>query len=190
MLKRRLKSHADVAKKRSIQQEIFSFIRSDKIMALAGPNVDNYYKVLKQAGFKDITFFENDPFILGKQLEVSGGKYKLIFDDIINNLDSEAFYDLDFCCSVNSLGNKLRDINKLKEYTMTVSVRPVGFNKTLETLKRYENGGNYSYYYYTDTSPMITVTKTQIYVKSKSEFLLRNRDCHLESNRKNAKRKI
>lgn len=176
MLKRRLKSYAHVAKKRSIQQEIFSFIRATKIMALAGPNIDQYCRILRQAGFRDITFFENDPFILAKQLEVAGGNYKLVFDDITNNLDTDAFYDLDFCCSVSTIKDKLQVINKLPEFSMTVSVRPVGYTQTLETLKRYENGGNYQYYYYMDTSPMITVTKTQIYVKSQSEFLLSRRD--------------
>lgn len=158
----RTKKYVDVTHKRIVQNEIFNKISNPVIRALAGPNVDIYYKLLKQHGFKDITFFENDPVILATQFASSNLPYKLIFDDITNNLDAKVFYDLDFCCCVYTIAEHLPKINRLPEFSMTISPRPVGTEKTMRILKSHENGNHYNYYEYFDTVPMIVVSKTKI----------------------------
>lgn len=156
------KTYVDVTQKRAIQNEIFQKINNPNIRALAGPNIEIYYNLLKEHKFKGITFFENDYTILHKQLSsVKNLSYQLIFDDITNNLDSGYFYDLDFCCCIYTIAEHIVKINSLSEFSMTISPRPVGYERTMNILKSHENGGKYNYYYYKDTVPMITVSKTK-----------------------------
>ena len=143
----RMKTYDLVPSKREVQKRAIVPVRP-KIIGLAGPNADKYIKVLKNIGFSQIELYENDFDVYLKHK-----KHGVLFDDILNNLGKDAFYDYDFCCTIKKIERWLPQIVRTPNYSLTLAVRGVGYTETIKTFKKY---GNANYMTYMDTSPMIT----------------------------------
>lgn len=146
-----MKTYSDAIVKRQLQSQLLKS-SNPTIYGLAGPNADIYVALLKEKGFSNIVLFEKNwetyQMLLSKNLDC-----KLVFDDILNHLGKDAFYDYDFCCSIKTIEPWLPQILSTKEYSVTFSIRPVGTEETLRTFRRY---GVANCYKYKDTTPMLT----------------------------------
>lgn len=148
-------SYKESFNKRKAQDYVFSNV-SGPVVALGGPDIDVYAKMLENHGVKDLTIYENNRKVFLIQLrKVKWGS--LIFGDILINLGKKAFYDLDFCCSIYSIESYLPEIVELPKFSITLSLRPAGLNKTLEIFRKYSE---LPYLRYHDSVPMITFYKT------------------------------
>jgi len=137
--------------KRLVQNKVLKS-QNKRIIGLGGPDILDYVNILRSKGFEDITIYEKDPSVYAKQLE-DKPDCKLIFGNILENLKENAFYDLDFCASINSVEPYLHKILRIKEFVLTVSIRPIGLVETICTFNNY--GGDSEFVQYTDTSPML-----------------------------------
>lgn len=149
-------SYKNSVMKREVQDYIYKRVRNSHIIGLGGPNAKDYSRILHEKGFEKIILYENDWKVFEKQI-LDPPDCKLVYDDVLNHLGHNAFYDLDFCCSILSIEHALPDIVELPEYSLTVSIRPVGIEKTLDIFKQYEK--DFTYVIYKDTSPMIVIYK-------------------------------
>lgn len=121
--------------KRAIQDMIFPLVKQRKVITLAGPNLLSYIEKLPIA-VRHIEIWEKEPKIMMlqlPQLKEVGRKVTYVFGDIIKaSVESDAFYDLDFCCSISTAR---RHIEKFENcaYSLTLSIRPVGTQRTLSS---------------------------------------------------------
>lgn len=159
----------------------YSNIKStNSIIGLAGPNINEYIKNLRDKGFNKIQVFENNKDILLNQLGKLTDQYELGYTfGNINNcpIVNNTLYDLDYCCTTKYIDFNL--LNKLDNYILTVSLRGYGLERTLQDYadnvykipyvtksinrKGYCHVMRYntkiSLYKYRDTSPMLTIIK-------------------------------
>lgn len=144
--------------KRIVQDKIYRNVLNKNIVGLLGPSCENYVNLLSSYGFKNMIFFERDRKVFLKQI-ISNIKinYVLKFDNILNNLNENAFYDIDLMCSVYSIEDMLPEIAKLKEFSLTLCIRPCGRENTINILKKYI--AKFEVYDYTDKTPMLTILK-------------------------------
>jgi len=163
-------SYKDASSKRLVQNKILNS-QNKKIVALGGPDILDYIQLLKNKGFTDITIYENDKKTYLKQKE-QNPDCKLVYGNILHHLYEDAFYDLDFCCCISSVERYLPRILQLEEFSMTFSIRPLGFDKTFEIFKRY---GEAPFIPYRDTTPMIVFFNTKTNKNGKSSLLLQQR---------------
>ena len=141
--------------KREVQSK--TLLGGGKLIGLAGPDINTYTDIALESGFSDITIYENNKDIFLRQLSVLPKGIKLMYMDIRNHLGENAFYDLDFCCSVLGIkGQILERIIKIPRFCLTLSIRPVGLQTTIDEVNKYIK---LPYYKYCDTSPMITFFK-------------------------------
>ncbi len=156
-------SYEESVNKRSIQRNTLGLIRDRDIICLGGPSLKDYVNTLKEFKFKKIFSFEKDKKVLKLQQE-QGIEHKDVYIQEGNICDHlsyhEYFYDLDFCCCITTIEEHLEKILAIPGFTMTLSVRPLGYKETIEIINKY-NKNNYelSKFRYSDTSPMITIFK-------------------------------
>ena len=122
------------------------------VLGLAGPSVNEYIAILKELGYKDIILFENDYDVFRKQKRQKPD-CDLLFDDILNHLGQDAFYDFDFCSTIKKVEPWMPQIITIPNYSLTFSLRKEGYNGTISTFRKYTEAKYISYY---DTSAMIT----------------------------------
>lgn len=146
-----MKTYTGNLNKRDVQRISLSS-RYKTIFGLGGPNVREYVKTLKELGYKDIYLFENDYSIYEKQKRQKSD-CDLVFDNILNHLGYKAFYDYDFCSSLAKVEQHMRQIVSTPSYSLTLSLRPLGYDRTISTFRKYTDAKYVSYY---DTSAMIT----------------------------------
>lgn len=88
-------------KKLEVRTKIFSrFTRFNRLIGLAGPNLDQYVKFFASQGIKDFQIWENNRQTLLHQIVQSSNhiNLKLNFGDILNApVRTDTLYDLDFC---------------------------------------------------------------------------------------------
>lgn len=149
-------SYKNSVMKREVQSYIYDRVQNPNIKGLGGPNAKDYERILKEKGFRNITLYENNKDVFEALLK-DPPYCKLEYDDILNHLKTKSFYDLDFCCSVLSVRDYLPEIAKIPQYSMTLSLRPIGIQRTLDIVKEYEK--RFTYVIYKDTSPMIVIYK-------------------------------
>ena len=150
-------SYTNSIKKREVQNKILPFVSNGRVCALGGPDIDEYVSLLKTYGFGDITIFENDKVILLQQLYKFPQGITLMYKNILEHLNRNCYYDLDFCFSIQKIMPRLKKIVSLQEYSLTLSVRPIGTEKTVAIMKEYDP--DIKYMTYQDTTPMITFYK-------------------------------
>lgn len=122
--------------KRAVQNAIFNSLshKFNKVIGLAGPNITDYLKFMKQNGVKSAEIYEKNISQLAIQMNdfVPVIASKIQFGDIIQakSHQPKTLYDLDFCCSIN---NAYQHIQKFSDDAsiITLSIRPVGFMHTL-----------------------------------------------------------
>lgn len=174
--------------KRKVQQLIYSNIsnRYNNLIALGGPDLPVYLKLVKKTGIKEalIYEFQVDQLIaqVSKKNQVMPTVVK--YGDIIeaDNSLSKTLYDLDFCCSIMSV---IHHVSKFKSCPTiyTFALRPFSLNKSINIFVKHAYG-NLSYdlvlinekpgykeyilllsigkalsvYTYLDTTPMLVIT--------------------------------
>ena len=149
-------SYENSTKKREVQEYIFSRVRNRVIAGLPGPDIKTYLEILGRHKFNKALLYENSPRILAHQIQ-QRPNCPLVFGNILEHLKKGPFYDLDFCCSIKSILLYLKKIVELESYALTLSLRPIGEEKTCAIFKEYmKDGQEIPYFIYKDTTPMIT----------------------------------
>ena len=133
--------------KRKYQEKFFNQVKNKKIfVGLCGTNPEGYLRIIKRCKFKRIALFDIEEKNLQKLTSTTADLW-LYNEDINNNLSYiNHFYDLDYCCCINTIKKHLPKIMKIKEFTITLALRPVSEEKTLEILNSY--GRNFMYRVY------------------------------------------
>jgi hypothetical protein len=169
-------------KKKEVRDFLFSFFMDmelNKIVGLAGPNIQDYIEFCKSKGFTEFEIYEKDGLTAMHQLVQIKDKVHLHLKDIIhsNVEEQHTLYDLDYCGTVRYLKEH---IAKFKErFIMTFSCR-VPLEETLSTffntrqetiLETHTNQnpikhteyitdkGRYIFALYKDTTPMCCFAK-------------------------------
>lgn len=174
-------SYKDSVNKRTIQKIVYGKIRSKytNLIGLGGPDLPDYLKLAKKAKIKSALIYENnvDHLLVQASKKNDTIPTRVVYGNILQApSEKDTFYDLDFCCSVISV---ISHIQKFKDNPcmFTFSVRPVGFDETVNKFINTLYGENYNIsleeerieykkylivtpnksvtvYRYTDTSPM------------------------------------
>lgn len=177
--------------KRAVQASIYQKVKWNKlhkVVGLGGPNITDYLLLLRSHKVKRAQIYEYDL----AQLSIQIDHYMPVIDSEIRYADvyhadpnqSDTFYDLDFCCSIN---NARIHVQKFKHNVCyTLSIRPIGLEKTIkefaklvdntkdpefelkhshcDSSTKYKcyvlntNTKQYECYIYKDTVPMISIT--------------------------------
>jgi len=176
-------------KKRVVQSLVFkqAIKGKNKLIGLAGPNINNYLKFIKQMGIQVVDIYESHPM----QLLLQMLDYKASFNvktrvqntDIYNAPANEkdTLYDLDFDCSILLVKKHIKKF--IENSIITLAIRPVGVQKTLSIFSKLvsrekphielnvQNTKDYTLhkvvfpsktylcYQYRDKSNMITITR-------------------------------
>ena len=165
-----------------VREFLFSFfthLQLNKIVGLAGPNINDYLSFCKSKGFNEFEIYEMDALTAIHQLSNVNDAIKLKLGDIINACPDEpnTLYDLDYCVSVRHMHEHIAKFNN--NFIMTFSTR-ISLKETLDTffnvrnerlikssIKKqplqhtvyYTNKGKYVYIPYKDTSAMCCFAK-------------------------------
>lgn len=138
-------SYLESTNKRIVQKEIFSKLEKkklSKVIGLGGPNITNYLLLLNSYKVEQAEIYEYDISKLALQLR----NYKPVIDSNVTFGDvlyaesdkNNTFYDLDFCCSIDSASEHIKKFKKNVCYTL--SIRPVGFEETIKKFARLIDG--------------------------------------------------
>lgn len=159
---------------------LFAEMQLNKIVGLAGPDIQDYLNYCKSKGFTEFEIYENNGLVAMHQLiNLKDGNIQLKLKDVLEaQPDQEkTFYDLDFCGTVRYLKDH---IAKFKErFIMTFCLR-VTKEETITTFFGARNesildveesihpmkhtvyttdGGKYVYVAYSDTITMCCFAK-------------------------------
>lgn len=129
--------------KRIKQKKLFGMVQNREIfIGLCGPTPADYLQVINYRKFKTAYLLDTNPKNVAKsnlhfrgkekQLRVTGMKA-----NILDFLDLDAFFDLDFCGSIKSIEKDLPKIVKTKEFCLTVALRPISELNTINIIKKY-----------------------------------------------------
>jgi hypothetical protein len=160
--------------KKDLQRKLFRDIKADSLYCLGGPQIKDYLG-LYHSDIKHIYSYENDngTFIQQNLVELDP-RVKLVHASIITApVDMKAFYDLDFCCVIESA---FETIHKFRDcrFMVTLSMRTKGgaertksgFFEAVEETIQTEIGdiiitdkNNYLQTNYRDSSSMFTIFK-------------------------------
>jgi hypothetical protein len=173
---------AERTQKAAVRDFLFSFfahLQLNKIVGLAGPNIQDYISFLKSKGFTEFEIYEMDKLTAIHQLTNLNERITLKLGDIINASADElnTLYDLDYCVTVRHMHEH---IAKFKNNFIMTFARRVPFEETIGTffsvrdekvVKSYiydapikhtiyeSDKGKYVYIPYKDTSPMCCFAK-------------------------------
>lgn len=168
------KSYIDSNNKHFVRNLIIP--RGVNVIGLAGPDAKEYIDFFKKKGYNNISIWENDKETIVKQIpQIIGKGVTYNIGDIINApVHSNTLYDLDFCCTMDSIEPHLKKFED--NFILTVSEmwksKWDSINTFLEMrgermMKRLElsenehlimsNKRKYMIYRYFDTSPMVVI---------------------------------
>lgn len=159
---------------------LFADMELQKIVGLAGPDIQDYLSYCKLKGFSEFEIYEKNGLVAMHQLiHLKDGNIQLKLKDVIEAEANEpnTLYDLDFCATVRYLQHH---IAKFKErFIMTFCLRVskeetinTFFSVRQETILEFEefvspmrhtlyktNEGKYIYVPYKDTITMCCIAK-------------------------------
>lgn len=138
-------NYDDKILKRRWQKKFFEESKNrTRFVGLCGPNAKGYLKLINNLKFQAIILYDKD----ADNLRSIPRQNNLVRynDDINNNLHREAFYDLDYCCTISKIEQYLPNIMKIKEFTMTLSLRGKTEESTLDILHSYNRNFLYRVY--------------------------------------------
>jgi len=173
---------AERTQKAAVREFLFSFFQHaqlNKIVGLAGPNIQDYLNFLKSKGFNEFEIYEMDKITAIHQLTHLNGRVALKLGDILNANPNEpnVLYDLDYCVTVRHMKEH---IARFKNNFIMTFARRVPLTETIGTfftvrdekvVKTYvydnpvnhtvyeTDKGKYIYAPYKDTSPMCCFAK-------------------------------
>lgn len=177
-------SYKDAKKKHLIREFILQRFEFEKIVGLAGPDIEEYLDYLHKKGAKEFEIYEHNSEILAiqnaKLQDIPFDNVKVINNDILcaDSNTPKTFYDLDFCDSVKYLQEHIAKFTD--NFIMTFSTR-IGIDYTIKTffeakkeIIKYaqeihdefpytifttESGNDYLFIRYKDTAPMCCFAK-------------------------------
>lgn len=132
--------------KRSYQKFFFERAQTKKVfIGLCGPTPKGYLRRIYNAGFKHIILMDLNKTNLEKNSELveiykkKGIKLEFMNENINNFLSTNPniFFDLDYCNNINTIKQYLNQIMKLKEFTLTLSIRLISEIETKNILHKY-----------------------------------------------------
>jgi hypothetical protein len=115
--------------KHAVREFLFNHFEFNKIVGLAGPDINEYVKWCKNKGYSDFEIWENNPVIAMNQLSKVEYPLSYKFGDVINtSIEENVLYDLDYCVSVRYMEDHIK---KFKDnFIMTFSTR-IGIQETI-----------------------------------------------------------
>jgi hypothetical protein len=173
-------TYKDAKNKKAVREFIFSHYVYNKIVGLAGPDINDYITWCKSKGYSDIEIWEQDPVVMMKQLSEVKTGVSFKYGNILNASVSSrgVVYDLDYCATIKYMGEHLKKFKETK-FVMTFALR----YSEKETIKKFfrdrgeaivcseqvtspllhtryvTNNGTYLYAKYRDTTPMCVFSK-------------------------------
>lgn len=171
-------TYVDAIAKKNIREFLFSHYKFNKIIGLAGPDINHYVSWCKSKGFTDIEIWEESPDILMYQMINAQHAVNIKLGNILNaELKNNVLYDLDYCVTIKHMGEHIKKF--AKNFIMTFSLRAgIDFTikkffsdrretiiKAIEKLSPIKHtifitdNGKYIYTPYCDTSAMCCIAK-------------------------------
>lgn len=180
---RTISQNPDRSRKREVRDFLFSLfmhMHLNKIVGLAGPNIQDYINYCRSKGFTEFEIYEKDGLTAIHQLVTLNDKVTLKLTDILNaNADEpNVLFDLDYCVTGRYMEPHMAKF--LNRFIMTFSIRGVSIKETMERFFRvrnekvigtaypeypfpateyYTNKGKYLQLSYRDTAPMMCLAK-------------------------------
>ena len=169
-------------RKKEVRDFLFSLFMDmhlNKIVGLAGPNIQDYINFCKSKGFTEFEIYEKDGIVAMHQLIHLQDRIQLNLKDILHAPADEpnTFYDLDYCGTVRYLKEHIAKFKN--RFIMTFCSR-VSIEETIATFfgvrgetiletnvktspinhtEYITNVGKYIYAGYRDTTPMCCIAK-------------------------------
>lgn len=172
-------TYLDAKNKIALRKMLFSHYSYNKIIGLAGPDINHYIKWCKLRGFKDIEIWEQNPNVLLKQLSEIKTPVSLKYGNILNaELKNDVLYDLDYCSTIKHMDEhiyKFRDNKFIMTFSLRYSEKQTmqtffdvlgekivikgRVNSPIHHFKISTENGKYIYAKYRDTSSMCIFSK-------------------------------
>ena len=131
--------------KRKWQEKFFKLVKNRyRFIGLCGPNSKGYLKLINKLKFQTILLYDKD--VSNLKLVPRQNNLIRFNEDINNHLDRNAFYDLDYCCNISTIKKYLPKIMSIKEFTITLALRSISEEKTLDILCKYKRNFLYRVY--------------------------------------------
>jgi len=118
--------------KTKVREFIFSYVKNcNKVVGLAGPNINKYIDFCKSKGLNSVTIYEKDMDVCKTQIiSLKHQNIKIINGDINSTIvNPGTFYDLDYCCTMINVHDKISKFRS--NYAITLALRPFGKQKTI-----------------------------------------------------------
>lgn len=181
----RKQTYKTASNKKKVRDFLFSLFTSkklDKIVGLAGPDVDDYIKFCKSNGYTEFEIYENHIDTIFDQIKYlrTKAKVSLTYGDILNTDPDRmnVLYDLDYCVTARFMR---KHMTKFKNNFIMTFSRRISDKETFDrffksrdeklqsvltlftpvkhSILTTENGSNYYYVEYNDTSNMCCFAK-------------------------------
>ena len=115
-----IENYTERAKKLSVQKEIYSLIpNKTTFIGLCGPNPIEYLEKIDYRRFVNVIFYETNLKIYNSIIEQLGSDYPSVkvYNKSINSKlgRTKAFYDLDYCRTLNDVRIHLDKISKIAD---------------------------------------------------------------------------
>lgn len=126
-------TYKDSKNKKAVREFIFSNYAYNKIVGLAGPDINDYIKWCKSKGYSDIEIWEENPSVMMNQLSKLKTRVKYNFGNILeaNPHYDDTVYDLDYCATIKFMKDHLQKFKN--RFVMTFALR---FSEK-ETIKKF-----------------------------------------------------
>ena len=139
---RTISQNPDRSRKKEVRDFLFSFfadMQLNKIVGLAGPNIEDYIQFCKSKGFSEFEIYEKDALTAIHQLTSLNDKVTLKLTDILNAdpNESNTLYDLDYCVTGRYMQPHMAKFQH--RFIMTFSIRGVSVKETLERFFKARN---------------------------------------------------
>lgn len=121
--------------KKAVRDYIFKQFEDmyfDKIVGLAGPDIEDYIKFCNSHGYNELEIWENNPEVMVHQLASLPGKpIRYRFGNILDTTAPSytTLFDLDYCVSVRYMKEHIQKFKN--NFIMTFSTR-IGVQETID----------------------------------------------------------
>ena len=181
----KLKStYKDAYNKKKVREFLFSYFldrQLDKIVGLAGPDINDYVRFCKSRGFNEFEIFENNfPTLIHQMQNIrTRSKIAIKYTDILNADASRGnvLFDLDFCVTarymkehikkfkdnfIMTFSRRIKDVETIRTFFKCRGENIITEQEFMSPIKHKlftTNGGEYIYVNYRDTSNMCCIAK-------------------------------
>ena len=116
--------------KHAVREFLFNHFEFNKIVGLAGPDINEYIQWCKKKNYNEFEIWENNPLMAMNQLSKVKHPVSYKFGNIINtSIEENVLYDLDYCVSVRYMQDHIKKFKN--NFIMTFSTR-IGVQQTID----------------------------------------------------------